>query len=77
MATLVLISGAFLAVVLKHEPDGIRGCFVAGRPLAAECMEAHPPLCPDRRGQPNGWPCLWVDPGTGEIFYVDSSAYWD
>jgi hypothetical protein len=56
--------------------DGQRGCFVAGVELAPECLE-QAPRCPYEDGSPTGWPCLWVDPGTGRVSYVDSSEYWD
>ena len=55
--------------------DGIAGCFVVGQPLAVECLEGAP-RCPHEDGDPSGWPCLWMDPDTGQPWYVDSREYW-
>jgi hypothetical protein len=57
--------------------DGIAGCFVEGdEPVAVECLE-HAPRCPYEDGDPSGWPCLWVDPDTGQPWFVSSREYWD
>lgn len=31
--------------------------------------------CPHEDGNPNGQPCLWLDPDTRELYYVDSTQY--
>lgn len=72
---LLTIGGLAVSGIRDQGGDGISGCFVAGKPLAGECLEGNPPLCPRKDGQPNGWPCIWVDPQTHELYYVDSRAY--
>jgi hypothetical protein len=33
------------------------------------------PQCVYEDGNPNGQPCLWVDPDTGNAYYVASENY--
>lgn len=56
--------------------DGIAGCFLPGAPVAVECLE-RAPRCPYEDGDPSGWPCLWVNPRTGLVWFIDSREYWD
>lgn len=57
---------------------GVRGCFVEGR-VAPQCAQGtpRPPQCRNEDGNPNGWPCLWTDPDTGDLYFVSSREYWD
>jgi hypothetical protein len=50
-----------------------------GGRLPAECVKAAlavgVSVCAHEDGNPDGHPCLWVDPGGTGVYYVDSSEY--
>lgn len=55
-------------------------CMVPGV-IAAECIEGWSQealaaiQCPHEDGRPDGRPCVWIDPDTRTLYYVDSSEY--
>lgn len=50
-------------------------CQVPGVPLATECAEGGAPRCAEEDGNLTGEPCLWRDPSSGTLWYVDGSEY--
>ncbi len=49
---------------------------VAGTVAAAGIAHAAKiPFCTYEDGNANGKPCMWVDPATGNVFYVTSENY--
>lgn len=45
------------------------GASIDGQPVAL-CTP-----CPYEDGSPDGQPCLWTDPDTGKVYYLESEAY--
>jgi hypothetical protein len=54
------------------------GVSVDGVPLAlCDGIAVQYPRCAYEDGNPDGAPCVWVDPDTGNVFYNDGGNYRD
>ena len=63
-----------MGAVFAIAGPGIHGTAQAS-PVCTTDTHVCAPQCAYEDGNPNGMPCLWVDPDTGDAYYVESENY--
>lgn len=74
------VAAAYAGVAIGHAEESLRD-----RDLYAYEVSVQPPFspvdglvrCQYEDGNPDGLPCVWTDPDTGDLYYNDGSNYRD
>lgn len=68
---LTLIFATVLHLAPAHLPAPVGGYCTEGFQVDDQCL----PPCTEEDGNTDGAPCVWTDPDTGRLYYVDSANY--